>query len=581
MPAKSSTWSHGVGGPLKSLGVGLFIFSVGSWMAHWLTLRQAHGWLLFLDHALAGIAAGLMVLLYERQRQRALDTLRESEERFRLVANAAPVVIWTVNAEKSCDYVNKTWLDFTGRSVDAELGNGWTGSIHPEDLPRTMETYDQSIARREKFNMEYRVRRHDGEYCWFLDVGVPRFHEDGSFAGYIGVGVDVTERKNAEQTLEQANHALEEQTAFLQTRRELLQTFVKHVPAAVAMLDRDMRYLRVSERWCSDLSLDSANILGRSHYEVFPDLPERWKKIHRRCLAGETVRAEEDRWDRDDGTTTWLRWEVRPWQIRDGMQGGILIFSEDITERKRSEETLLAMSRKLVEAHEQERTRIGRELHDDIVQRLALVAIELGTIGQDMPGLAPEIRARIRKLRNETTEITNDVQSLSHELHSSKLEYLGIDGAARNFCGEFGARQKLEIDFQSQDVPALPTDISLSLFRVLQEALRNATKHSGVRHFEVRLWGIKGEIHLTVSDPGKGFDMEAAMRSTGLGLTSMQERVRFVGGELSIISKPMGGTTVHARVPLNASSDSVPAEHMISGVLSRSTPDSHQDSHQG
>jgi len=158
------------------------------------------------------------------------------------------------------------------------------------------------------------------------------------------------------------------------------------VPAAVAMLDRDMRYLQVSDRFCADYSLDSSEILGRSHYEVFPDLPERWKEIHRRCLAGETLRAEEDRWDREDGTT-WLRWDIRPWQNLDGVQGGILIFSEDITHRKQAEEALLGMSLNLIDAHEQERSRIGRELHDDIVQRLALLAVQLDRIQQEISRL--------------------------------------------------------------------------------------------------------------------------------------------------------------------------------------------------
>jgi signal transduction histidine kinase len=156
--------------------------------------------------------------------------------------------------------------------------------------------------------------------------------------------------------------------------------------------------------------------------------------------------------------------------------------------------------------------------------------------------------------------MTNDVQLLSHELHSSKLDYLGIVGAAKNFCKEFSDRQKVEIDFQSHDLPAaLPTELSLSLFRVLQEALRNATKYSGVKRFEVRLWGSTGEIHLTVSDFGAGFDTETALKSTGLGLTSMQERLRLVGGELSINSQPKGGTTIHARVPFDSSSNSVRA----------------------
>ncbi len=187
--------------------------------------------------------------------------------------------------------------------------------------------------------------------------------------------------------------------------------------------------------------------------------------------------------------------------------GGILIFSEDITRRKLAEEALSDMSRKLIDAHEQERTRIGRELHDDIVQRLVMLAIQLDGVRQDIPDSASELSRVIVDLRDQTADIMEDVQSLSHELHSSKLEYLGIDVATKNFCKEFGEHQRVEIDFQSHDMPdALPTELSLSLFRVLQEALRNAAKHSGVKRFEVKLWGSAEDVQLTVSDLGVGFD---------------------------------------------------------------------------
>jgi signal transduction histidine kinase len=215
------------------------------------------------------------------------------------------------------------------------------------------------------------------------------------------------------------------------------------------------------------------------------------------------------------------------------------------------------MSRKLIEAHEQERTRIGRDLHDDVVQRLALLSIELEAV-QQVPDAASELRTRIGALRDQATEISNDVQLLSHELHSSKLEYLGIVGATTIFCKEFSERHKVEIDFQCHDLPTgLPRELSVSLFRVLQEALRNATKHSGVKRFEVRLGGSTGEIQLTISDLGTGFDTETAMKGTGLGLTSMQERLRLVGGKLSINSQPKGGTTIQARIPFDSSGDSV------------------------
>jgi signal transduction histidine kinase len=284
--------------------------------------------------------------------------------------------------------------------------------------------------------------------------------------------------------------------------------------------------------------------LGRSHYDAFPDLPERYKEIHRRGLAGETIRADEDRWDRE-GSTTWSRWEVRPWQTAEGAVGGILIFAEDITRRKQMEEALSDMSRKLIESQEQERARIGRELHDDINQRLAMLSLELEQL-QDNPS---EIQPRVKELRRQMAEVSNDVQALSHDLHSSKLEYLGVVAGMKSWCEEFAERQKMVIDFRSDVSSVLPLAVGLSLFRVLQEALHNAVKHSAVRRIEVQLREDSSEIHLVISDSGRGFDVAAASQGRGLGLTSMRERVRLVNGTISIESKPIGGTTIHVRVP--------------------------------
>jgi signal transduction histidine kinase len=221
-----------------------------------------------------------------------------------------------------------------------------------------------------------------------------------------------------------------------------------------------------------------------------------------------------------------------------------------VTERKRAEEALANVSGRLIEAQEQERTRIARELHDDIGQRLALLAVEIEELHQNPP-ILPEIRSRMGRLQKQTSTIATDIQTLSHELHSSKLGYLGLAVAARGFCKEFSEQQDMEIDFKCQDLPSpLSSDSSLCLFRVLQEALHNSAKHSGVRRVEVQLWETSDEIHLTVSDSGAGFDTKAAKQGQGIGLISMEERLKLLKGTISIESRPNRGTTIHACVPL-------------------------------
>jgi PAS domain S-box-containing protein len=378
-------------------------------------------WQVYRRYILAGIivilaqAIAILALLWQRSRRKETQAeLRESEERFRLVANTAPVMIWMSGPDKLCNYFNQPWLEFTGRSLEEELGNGWADGVHKDDVQRCLGTYTEAFDRRESFEMEYRLRRHDGEYRWIFDLGVPRFNADGFFAGYIG----------------------------------------------------------------------SCN---------------------------------------------------------------------DVTERKLAEEALSTVSRRLIEAHEEERTRIARELHDDINQRIALLAVNLARMKRDLPASMDNGNRAVTEACESVREIGSDIQALSHRLHSSKLEYMGLKVAATGFCNELSVQHKVKVDFHSEDIPkTLHKEISICLFRVLQEALQNAVKHSGAKHFEVSLKGAGNEIELSVHDSGIGFDPEEAMSGHGLGLTSMKERLKLVDGQLSIDSRNRGiGTTIRARVPLS------------------------------
>src|SRR4051795_4146790 len=294
------------------------------------------------------------------EHEQAAQEVRESELRFRLVSNTAPVMIWVTGSDKLCTYVNQPWLEFTGRSLEAELGYGWTEVIHKEDFERCVKTYSQAVDHRQSYRMEYRARRHDGEYRWILDTGVPRFNPGGSFAGFVGS-----------------------------------------------------------------------------------------------CL--------------------------------------------DITDRKLAEDALASVGRRLIEAHEEERAWIARELHDDIAQRMALLAVELERCDQQLPGSVVDMHEHLQLAVQRVFDLGKDIQALSHRLHSSKLEYLGLASAAKSFCHELSEQQNVRIEFNHSNLPAtIPQEISLCLFRVLQEALQNAVKHSADQNLKVEVQGRDEGISLIV-----------------------------------------------------------------------------------
>jgi signal transduction histidine kinase len=216
--------------------------------------------------------------------------------------------------------------------------------------------------------------------------------------------------------------------------------------------------------------------------------------------------------------------------------------------RKMAEEALSSVNRGLIDAEERERARIARDLHDDIGQRVALLQVRFDQLRTDVRNPTVAVLATMDELLKQIEELSTDIQGLAHTLHSPKLEYLGLVKTMKSFCKEFGQQQRVEIDFRSHDLPSpVPMDVSLSLLRVLQEALHNSAKHSGVRQFEVELFEASDAVHLIVRDLGLGFNPEAAMNGRGLGLISMQERMKLVKGEFSIDSQLERGTTIHAR----------------------------------
>ena len=251
-----------------------------------------------------------------------------------------------------------------------------------------------------------------------------------------------------------------------------------------------------------------------------------------------------------DGTKLWLT--SRGEAVVDASGHPIYLRGtiQDITQRKLSEEALMAMSGRLITAQEEERTRIARELHDDLSQRMAVLQIGLEQFKQSMPDISSKAKQQLDTIAETAREVSSDIHSLSYQLHPSRLELLGLVPSLKGFCGEFSAQHKIDVHFLHNNIPGqIPKDVSLCLYRITQEALQNVVKHSEAAAAEVELSGQSEEIELCISDSGRGFDVESVKRAAGLGIVSMRERLRLVGGHLSIESEPARGTRICVRIP--------------------------------
>ena len=345
------------------------------------------------------------------------QALRESEERFRTMADSAPMMMWMAGVDKLCTDFNRGWLTFTGRSIQEEVGNGWASGVHSDDLQRCLKVYNDAFDARLPFTVEYRLRRFDGQHHWITDSGSPRFLSDGTFAGYIGCCLDIHDRKEME----------------------------------------------------------------RSRFELY---------------------------------------------------------------------------RRLMGAQEAERSRIARELHDGIGQEIALLSIQMQRAASPNGAESGSQRSGMQQLSKKLADIGVHVSHLSHKLHSSELEYLGLAVAITKLCREFSEEYPIRISCACRNIPKdLNHEIGLTFLRIVQESLHNIAKHSRAKsvQVEVEVVGTAEELSLSVQDDGTGFNFHQKT-SAGLGLISMQERMYLIGGAFTIDSAIGVGTTVRAQAPLATAS---------------------------
>jgi PAS domain S-box-containing protein len=519
--------------------------------------------------------------------KRAEEALRGAEERFRLAAEAGKMFAYEWDAAtdlivRSAESAQILGIDeatpFTGRQV--------LPKVHEDDRERLLAAMAKLSPDRPYLRISYRMVRPDGAVIWIDRNSCAYFDEQGRMLRIVGMIADITERKRSEQALNlrEAELAESQRLAKVGSWRWDLETdtvawseelyrIAGIDPKLPAVSYREHSKLYTAESWDRlskaleealrsgtpyelDLEMvrsDGTRIWLVARGEAQRDAKGRIVELHgtiqdfsKRKQIEEALRESEERFRLVANSAPVLVWMSGPDKLCTYFNQPWLEFTG-----RREEE----LGNGWAEGVHPEDMQKCLETYTEAFDRLALLAVEANGLA-DITDSPPLIREKSELFFKRASEILSDVQALSHRLHSSKLETLGIAVAMKGFCDEFGEQQRVKISFAHGDVPdSLPQEIAVCLFRILQEGLLNAMRHSGARHFGAQLRGLDGELELTIRDSGIGFDPEAAENNRGLGIVSMRERVGLVNGTMSIVSKPMVGTEIRVRVPVDVSAN--------------------------
>ncbi len=685
-------------------------------LAGWLSLNGDRLGLFTVEFAMALVAlsntAIFVVLIYaggwwlnriDARRAASEAHLERSERHFRALAESLPQLAWTCEGSGSCDYLSPQWVAYTGLPEQEQLGSKWLSQIHPDDRAFTITSWNTAATEGGVFDIELRIRRHDGVYRWFKTRATP-LCERGRVLKWFGSNTDIQDLRDARDVLEQVNQSLERRvhertqelsralervrlataaanmgiwdwdvrdnvlvwdetmyqvygiapqsfhdaldawratvhpedlsefernlqraltsgadfdTSFrivrpdqqvryirgtgvahagpdgrtsrivgvnldvtaqraaesaLRANEALLREFVKHAPAAIAMLDRDVRYLQASDRWLTDYRLDSQDIIGRSHYEVFPDVPQRWRDVHQRVLRGSVEKCDEDPFPRADGRMEWLQWEARPWRLADGDIGGVLFFTQVITARKEMEIELLERRAELERSNQ------------DLEQFAYVASHDLQEPLRAVSGCGQILK---RRYGEEGHPDTMAVQLIDHMVEgAARMQTLILDLLAFSRVGARGhelapvdsgealkrAIQQLDSALNETnarvEVKHLPrvTGDAEQITQLFQNLMGNALKYRGKEpvRIEIDAQASESGYEFSVRDNGIGIEPQYFEKifvlfqrlhtreeypGTGIGLSICKKIVERHGGRIWVESAVGQGSAFHFTLP--------------------------------
>jgi PAS domain S-box-containing protein len=541
---------------------------------------------------------GQTVDITERKQSEA--RLRESEARFRHLADAMPVLVWLSDTTKHCTWFNRNWLSFTGRTMAQEYGHGWVEGVHPADKERCFKVYEEAFDRHEAFEMDYRLRRHDGEYRWLLDRGVPNFAPDGEFLGFIGGCIDIHDRRQAEHDARflagigvMINSAPEPQAVMwnvVNATAEYLGTAragFNEVDAAQGKITFHRDYSRSAPSIAGDYTLASfGRVLARemragktlaiSDTQHDPRSAGEYEAIYapvglRAILSVPMMRNGQwmaSLWVAEGEPRAWTESEIdllrtvaeRTWvavesaRVQAETQALNATLEARVAERtkalRESQMLLRQLSAYVARAREDERSRMAREVHDELGGALTVLKMSLAQI---MKRIEPDasVAPRLDDLRNQIDVLVQSVRRISYDLRPSMLDDFGLLATMEWQAQEWQQRTGIActLDLPRGVDAGLNDKVRTAVFRVFQESLTNVARHAQATEVRVSARLDNKQLTVTVQDNGRGFGAAALQNSTSLGLMGMRERMSDVGGSVEITSVAGQGATVVIRVP--------------------------------
>ncbi|HJS25240.1 MAG TPA: PAS domain S-box protein, partial [Pyrinomonadaceae bacterium] len=506
------------------------------------------------------------------ERKHAEEALREREERFHRMADSAPVLIWVSGTDKLCTWFNRQWLEFTGRTMEQELGNGWAEGVHEDDFDRCLKTYIEAFEARQSFTMEYRLRRHDGAWRWVLDHGVPIYEATDVFAGYIGTCIDVTDQRNAADDL--------------RAKEAELEAIINRTPFMLTRCTSDLRYRFVSRAYAEMLGRDPRDIAGKPIVQVIGE--EGFKTIQpfvERVLLGQHIEYEEAVSFEGVGAPH-LRAVYTPDRDAQGKVIGWIASIVDITDRKRAE-----AEREKMLAREQELRQLAEDANRLKDEFLAIMSHELRNPLNVILGFsellvrneeitrAPQLQRMAEAIKRNAiaqSKLIRDLLDLSR-LRSGKLTLnrenvsmlVAVNNAIDTVRSEAAAKQ-IAIEIEAPAETLFVEGDAVRLEQIIWNLMNNSVKFTSAGgRISVRLGKENDRVFLTVEDTGQGIDASflphvfelfrqadastsRAHSGMGIGLAVVKQLVDLHHGSISVYSAGLGkGTTFTVKFPLS------------------------------